>query len=149
MAPELAQKIEMIARELANVEQGIDQLKTAQSQVVRDNAELSEHLKAMQEIGRHNADLIEDLKVAEAQMARDNSKLAEQLKESQDRMASIADLLKEGQEQVARLAVSGQKQRPRTLASSPPAIVNSTRRPVSTPPSAIVRVQTQDPRPKQ
>jgi hypothetical protein len=149
MAPELAQKIEMIARELANVEQGIDQLKTVQSQMVRDNAELAEHLKATQEIGRRNADLIEDLKAAEAQMARDNSKLAEQLKESQDQMASIAELLKEGQEQVARLVASGQKQRPRTLASSPLANVNSTRRPVTTPPSAIVRVPTHDPRPKQ
>jgi len=149
MAPELAQKIEIIARELTNVEQGIDQLKTERSQMVRENAELAEHLNATQEIVRHNADLIEDLKAAVAQMARDNNKLAEQLKESQDRMASIAELLREGQEQVARLVASAQKQRPRTPASSPLAIVGSTRKPATTPPSAIVRVQTQDPRPKQ
>jgi hypothetical protein len=69
MAPDLAQSIQMIARELANVEQGIDQLKTGQAQAVRDNAnaELAEHLNATQEMARHNADLTEDLKATQAQ----------------------------------------------------------------------------------
>ncbi len=69
MAPDLAQSIQMIARELANVEQGIDQLKTGQAQMVRDNAELAEHLEATQEMARHNANLAEDLTAAQAQMA--------------------------------------------------------------------------------
>ena len=146
MAPDLAQSIQMITRELANVEQGIDQLKTGQAQIVRDNAELAEHLKAMQEMARHNAALAEDLKVAQAQMARDNVNFAEQLKATQEQMANIAEQLKESQEQIARLVASGQKQRPRTLASSPLSIANSTRKPVPTSPSPQVRVQTQDPR---
>ena len=38
-----------MARDLANVEQRIEQLKTSQEQMVRDNAELGEQLKASQE----------------------------------------------------------------------------------------------------
>ena len=127
MAPDLAQSIQMITRELANVEQGIDQLKTGQAQMVRDNAELAEQLKATQEMARNNADL------------------AEQLKASHEQMANIAEQLKQSQEQIARLVASGQKQRPRTLASSPLPIANSTRKLVPTRPSPRVRVQTQDP----
>ena len=127
MAPDLAQSIQMITRELANVEQGIDQLKTGQAQMVRDNAELAEHLKATQE------------------MARNNANLAEQLKANHEQMANIAEQLKQSQEQIARLVASEQKQRPRTLASSPLPIANSTRKLVPTRPSPRVRVQTQDP----
>jgi hypothetical protein len=146
VAPDLAQSIQMIARELANVEQGIDQLKTGQAQMVRDNAELAEHLKATQEMARHNANLAEDLKAAQAQMARDNVSFAGQLKASQEQMANIAEQLKGSQEQIARLVASVQKQRPKTLASPPLSIANSTRKPAPTPPSPQVRVQTQDPR---
>jgi cytoskeletal protein RodZ len=110
MAPDLAQSIQMIARELTNVEQGIDQLKTGQAQMVRDNVNFAEQLKA-----------------------------------SQEQMAKIAEQLKGSQEQIARLVTSDQKQRPRTLASSPLPIANSTRKPVPTPPSPQGRVQTQDP----
>ena len=127
MAPDLAQSIQMITRELANVEQGIDQLKTGQAQMVRDNAELAEHLKATQEMARNNADL------------------AEQLKASHEQMANIAEQLKQSQEQIARLVASGQKQRPGTLASSPLPTANSTRKLVPKRPSPRVRVQTQDP----
>jgi len=125
MAPDLAQSIQMITRELANVEQGIDQLKTGQAQMVRDNAELAEHLKATQEMVRNNADL------------------AEQLKASHEQMANIAEQLKQSQEQTARLVASEQKQPPRTLASSP--IANPTRKLVAKRPSPRVRVQTQEP----
>src|ERR1700730_14693657 len=120
MAPDLAQSIQMITRELANVEQGIDQLKTGQAQMARDNAELAEHLKATQEMARNNADL------------------AEQLKASHEQMANIAEQLKQSQEQIARLVASGQNQRPRTLASSPPPIANSTRKLVPTHPARRV-----------
>src|SRR6266478_3550124 len=125
MAPDLAQSIQMIARELAHLEQGIDQLKTGQAQMVRDNAELV--LKATQEMARNNADL------------------AEQLKVSHEQMANIAEQLKQSQEQIARLVASGQKQRPRALASSPLPIANSTRKLVPTRSSPRVRVQTQVP----
>jgi len=143
-SPDLAQQIQMMGRELANLGQGIDQLKTGQAQIVRDNAELTEH--AAQELVRHNADLLEDLKSAQAQMARDNVNFAEQLKASQEQMARIAERLKEGQEHVARLLVSEQKPRPKTLVSSPPPMANSTRKPVLTLQSLQVRTQTQDQR---
>src|SRR5450631_59348 len=127
MAPDLAQSIQMITRELANVEQGIDQLKTGQAQMVHDNAELAEHLTATQEMVRNNADL------------------AEQLKASHEQMANIAEQLKQNQEQIARLVASEQKQRPGTLASSP----LPTRKLVPKRRSPRVRVQTQDPTPLQ
>ena len=129
VAPDLAQSIQMITRELANLEQEIDQLKTGQAQMVRDSVELV--LKATQEMARNNADL------------------AEQLKASHEQMANIAEQLKQSQEQIARLVASGQKQRPRTLASSPLPTVNATRKLVPTRPSPRVRVQTQDPTPLQ
>jgi gas vesicle protein len=146
IAPDVSQQIQTMVRELANVEQGIDQLKTGQIQMVRGNAELAEHLRAAQETARHNADLAEDLKAAQAQMARDNVNLAEQLKASQDQMAKIAGQLKESQEQVARLLAPEQKPRPKTLVSSPLPIANATRKPVPTPQSLQVRAQTQDQR---
>jgi uncharacterized phage infection (PIP) family protein YhgE len=145
-SPDLAQQIQMMGRELANLGQGIDQLKTGQAQIFRDNAELAEHLNAAQELVRHNATLVEDLKAAQAQIARDNVNFAEQLKASQEQMARIAERLKEGQEHVARLLVSEQKPRPKTLVSSPPPMANSTRKPVLTLQSLQVRTQTQDQR---
>ena len=46
---ELAQLLQTMARDLANVEQGIVQLKATQEQAVRDNAKATEELKASQE----------------------------------------------------------------------------------------------------
>jgi len=155
MALELRQQVQMIVRELANLEEGIDELKAAQVQMVRGNAELANHQKATQEITLRTAELIEDLKAAGAQMARDNNKLAEQLKETQDRMANMAELFKGGQEQVARLVASEQKQRARITPASPlaPAStlanVNPARRPASAPPTVHVRMPAQDPRTNQ
>ena len=145
-APDLAQSIQMIARELANLEQGINQLKTGQAQMVRDNAELAEHLKATQEMARHNADLAEDLKAAQAKIARDNVNFAEQLKASQEQMADIAAQLKGSQQQIASLVASEQKQRPKPPASSALPIAAPKRQPVPTPASSQVRAQPQDPR---
>ena len=149
VAPEMEQQVQMIAQELANVEQGIDQLKAAQAQMVRGNTDLADHLKATHEITLRTAELIEDLKAAEAQMARDNSKLAEQLKETQDRMANMVELIKGGQEQLARRVVSEQKQRPRMPPATPLANANPAPRPLTPPPSALVRGQARDPRANQ
>jgi uncharacterized membrane protein YccC len=49
LSPELAQLIETMARDLATVGQGIEQLKTSQEQMARDNAKAVEQLKASQE----------------------------------------------------------------------------------------------------
>ena len=48
-SPGQAQLLQSMARELAAVEQEIEQLKSSQKQMVRDNAELAEQLKASQE----------------------------------------------------------------------------------------------------
>jgi RadC-like JAB domain len=72
LSPELAQMLQTMARDLANVEQGIEQLKTSQEQMTRDGTKAIEQLKASQE-----------------QIARDNAKAIEQLKASQEKMASL------------------------------------------------------------
>lgn len=138
-APELTHQIQAMAHELATVAQGIDQLKTEQSQIAHENAELAEELKATDIIARHNAELAEDLKTAQSQLARQIGDLTDQFKANQDLMASIAAQLKETKEQLAaqlketqeraaRLASSEQRQRPRSLASSQPAAANPPRR---------------------
>jgi|GraSoiStandDraft_4_1057263.scaffolds.fasta_scaffold263256_1 hypothetical protein len=48
-SPELAQLLQAMARNLANVEQGIEQLKANQEQTARENAKATEQLKASQE----------------------------------------------------------------------------------------------------
>jgi hypothetical protein len=47
--PEMAQLLQTMARDLANVQQGIEQLKVSQEQTARDNANAAEQLKANQE----------------------------------------------------------------------------------------------------
>jgi hypothetical protein len=47
--PELTQLLQTMARDLANVQQGIEQLKTSQEEMVRENAGTAEQLKASQE----------------------------------------------------------------------------------------------------
>jgi flagellar motility protein MotE (MotC chaperone) len=63
---ELAQLLQTMARDLANVEQGIVQLKANQEQAARDNAKATEELKASQEqMTRLIARLSEHNKVSE------------------------------------------------------------------------------------
>ncbi len=88
LSPESAQQLQSMARDLATVGQEIEQLKTSQAQMVRDNAELAEQLKAAQaQMARDNAELAKQLKAAQAQMVRDNAELARQLMASQEQMA--------------------------------------------------------------
>ena len=47
--PELAQLLQTMARDLANVQQGIEQLKTSQEELARENARTAEQFKASQE----------------------------------------------------------------------------------------------------
>jgi hypothetical protein len=49
LPPELAQLLQTMARDLATLEQGVEQLKTNQEQMARDNAKAAEQLKASQE----------------------------------------------------------------------------------------------------
>ena len=90
--------LQTMARDLANVEQGIEQLKTSQQQMASDNAKAIEQLKTSQE-----------------HMARDNAKAAEQLKASQEQIARF----------IAK--ASEQNLRPKTSAPPPRPIANPTR----------------------
>ena len=49
LSPESAQQLQSMARDLATVGQEIEQLKTSQEQMVRENSKLAEQLKASQE----------------------------------------------------------------------------------------------------
>jgi hypothetical protein len=49
LSPELAQLLQTMARDLANVKRGIEQLQTSQEQMTSDNAKAAEQLKASQE----------------------------------------------------------------------------------------------------
>jgi hypothetical protein len=149
--PELAQQVQLVTRvEVTSLQSEIDQLKAEQSRTIHQNLELTEQLKATQEIARHDADLIEDLRATQAQMARDSHDLAGQLKATQDLMAGMAERLKESQEQVARLVASERKPRPRTPASPPLITANSTRQTLpAPPPPPPKRSQTRAPSPLQ
>jgi hypothetical protein len=122
VSPELAQWLQTIAHDLANIEQGISQLKSSHEQMVRDNAELAEQFKAQAQMARDNAAVTDQLKAAQMQMAHDSANAAEQLKA--------------GQQQTARLIaeVSEQNLRPKT--STPPRLLtaNPRRKPGSRPP---------------
>ena len=135
--PELTQWGQTIARELANLTQGVEQLKTRQAQLARDNAELAGHLKETQEeMVRHDAELAKDLRAAQEEMTRDNLSLAAQLKASQEQISGIGEQLKPTQEQLNRLSVPKQP-RPAKLASPSPPQPNATAtpRPAPKPPS--------------
>jgi regulator of replication initiation timing len=47
--PELTELLQTMARDLANVQQGIEQLKTSHEELIRENARIAEQLKASQE----------------------------------------------------------------------------------------------------
>lgn len=162
IASDQAQSVQMMARELASARESIDQLKAVQAQLVRDNAELTEHLKSAQETARLTTDLAEDLKLTRAQMARDNADFAERLKVNQEQMAKLTEQLKAGQEQIARLVASEQKPqqseqrpqqteakpRPRTVTLARPPVAGAVRKPPSPAAAAAspqARLQTHQP----
>jgi hypothetical protein len=71
ISPELAQRVQTMARDPANVAQGIEQLRTNQEQMVRDNAAAVEQLRAtLSQMSRDNTAAIERLKASQEQMVR-------------------------------------------------------------------------------
>jgi hypothetical protein len=121
-APELTQRLQTITHELSNLSQGIEQLKSSQAQLARDNAELAGHLKETQEeLVRHDAELAKDLRAAREEMTRDNLSFAAQLKASQEQISGISEQLKATQEELNRLAVPKQLHPAISIAISTPA----------------------------
>jgi hypothetical protein len=103
------------ARVLANLTQGVEQLKTNQAQLARDNVELAGHLKKTQE---QSAALASDLKAAQEEMTRDTLSMAAQMKASQEQIAAMGEQLKATQEQLNRL-VAPKPRPPRSASPSP------------------------------
>jgi len=113
-SPEPAQSLQTMARDLANVEQEIEQLKASQ-----------------QELASNNAKAIEQIKASQEQSARDNAKSIELLRASQEHLSQL----------VAR--PSEQNLRPKASAARPQPIATATRKPVPTAasPNASARPQ--------
>jgi hypothetical protein len=87
-ATDMAEWLQTAARDLANAEQAIQQLKASQEQIVRDNAELAERLKATEEqVARDNATVADRLTATEEQVARDKAAVAERLTATEAQMA--------------------------------------------------------------
>jgi hypothetical protein len=129
LSPELAQRLQTMASDLANAEHEIEQLKTSQEQMARDNASAIEQLKAGQEqMARDNASAIEQLKASQEQMARDNAKSGEQLKATREIVNFIAALYR-------------QNLQPKTTAPPSRPTDTSTRKPVRKRTSPQARVQ--------
>jgi uncharacterized protein YoxC len=103
VAPEPAELIQTLARDLANVEREIEQLKASQQQLASDNKKA-----------------IEQIKVSQEQAARDIAKSVELLKASQDQVAQL----------IAR--VSDPNLKPKRPVSQPQVAIGM-QRPASTP----------------
>jgi hypothetical protein len=138
-SPDIAQLLQTIVRDIANLEQAIDQLKTSQERLAGDNGKAIEQLKASQEqVARDHAKAIEQLKATQEQVARDNAKASEQLKASQEQIASdnanFGEQLKGSQEQIARVLARDSEQniRPKTPAPPPRATASPIHRRVPT-----------------
>jgi hypothetical protein len=103
VSPEPVELIQTLARDLANLEREIEQLKTGQQQLASDSAKA-----------------IEQIKVSQEQEARDIAKTVELLKASQDQVAQL----------IAR--VSGPNLKPKRPVSQPQVAIGM-RQPASTP----------------
>jgi hypothetical protein len=130
-SPELSKSVEAITRELTEVQQAIEQLKTGQAQLAHDNAGLAEHLKETQEqMARQTGELADGLKQARSELIRGGVDAAAQVKASQEQMAGINQQLKATQEQLTRLGPTDQQ---------PPSIDTSRRKSEPTPVPRRVR----------
>lgn len=105
ISPELTARLQTIGRELADLQQAIEQFKTSQAQMTQDDAGLTERLKEMQEqMARQNGELGDNLRQVQVEMRRGIADAAAQLKASQDQMTGLSQQLKATQEQMVRLA---------------------------------------------
>ena len=128
VSPEAALLLQTMARDLAAAEQGIEQLKAADAQMARDNANIAEQLRAAQaQMARDNASAVEQLKAVQEQMARDNANAIQQLKA--------------GQEQIVGLMSRASEQNVRPKPSALPRPIATATRPVRTLPSPQARAQ--------
>jgi len=116
ISAETATLLQNMARDLANVERELEQMKASQQQLASDNAKAIEQIRANQE-----------------QAARDIASHAELLKASQDQVAQLL------------AAASQQNTRPKTSAPQPQAAIG-TRKPLPTPATLQASARPQAPR---
>ena len=107
IAPEIAQPLQRMADDLANLEQQIEQLKASQEQLIRRDAAAAEQLRtSLEQMVRNIAGVAEQGRTSQEQMVRDNAEVAEQFRTSQEQMvrdnARMAEQLRASQEQMAR-----------------------------------------------
>ncbi|MDE5457083.1 hypothetical protein GWE18_30500 [Bradyrhizobium sp. CSA112] len=89
LSSDLAQQLQLMARDLAALRQAVEQVNVRQEQLVRDNENVASQLKAShQEMARNNG-IIEQVKATQIQMARESQTLTERLNASQEQLARV------------------------------------------------------------
>jgi hypothetical protein len=136
-----AASVDVLLRQIARLEEALDQLRNRQSGLDREREDLAEQLKAMRnQTARDNAAMADQLKEFEAQ-SRDNATMAEQLKvlrwEVELNNAAITEQLRAGKDQAEKVGAKTTEQRPKPKPLRPPAT-----RPVTAPPQAAARPPT-------
>lgn len=93
ISPEMTQRLQRMASDLANMEQQIEELKAGQKQTIRGDEALSEHFRTIQEqMVLDNAKVVEQFNAALVQMGSQNAAVARQPKASQEQLAELASL---------------------------------------------------------
>jgi hypothetical protein len=113
-----AQSIELLSHQITKLEETIGQINNRQMRLDRDNVDLAERLKSMQEqMARDNALVVDQLKAAHSQLVDDNAAMVERLKALQSQLertnAVISDQSKARQEQTGRAAAKPSEPIPR------------------------------------
>ncbi len=140
VSSEVTSLLQSMSRDLSSVGKEIEQLKAGRELLVRDNANLSEQLKASQE---QLARVSEQLKVSQEQVAQDNAKMADQIKGIQEQLTGFVS---RAAEQNVRPQIAATPPRP-TLPSARPA-APAARMPGPTLSSAQVVAQPKAEKPK-
>jgi gas vesicle protein len=142
--PESTPLLQSISRDLISVGKEIEQLKAGRELMVRDNANVSEQLKASQEqLTRVVGGLSDQLKTGQEQAARDNANMAEQIKGIQDQLARVISQASE-QKTLPKIAATSPRLAPRTPRPEGPAAL----KPVPTVSSAPVATKPKTEKPK-
>jgi Skp family chaperone for outer membrane proteins len=90
LPPELTPLLQSMARDLTSMGKEIEQLKAGSELMARDNANLSEQLRASEEqLTGGVTRLSEQLKTSQEKVARDNANVAEHIKAIQDQLSRV------------------------------------------------------------
>ncbi|MBT1509505.1 hypothetical protein KIP88_03230 [Bradyrhizobium sp. SRL28] len=89
MSSELAQQLQPMARDLADLRQTVEELKVRQEQLVRDNENLTSQFAASREETSRNKGIVDQINATQIQLARENQTLTEQVNASQEQLARV------------------------------------------------------------